>query len=164
MFNTGKKAVALFLVMALAAPAFAGIGSKKALYVGGTLPEVKEQTEGELQTGDEAELRFVAKGQSASIPYGRVTGLEYGQKAGRRVGATILAGLALGVFALPILFSKKRKHFLTVGYSDEAGKEQVAVFELGKDVVRPTLAVVEARAGKKVEYQDDEARKSAKGN
>ena len=40
----------------------------------------------------------------------------------------------------------------------------MAVFELGKDVVRATLAVVEARSGKVVEDQDDEARKSAKGN
>ncbi|HZN10410.1 MAG TPA: hypothetical protein VFC61_01965 [Blastocatellia bacterium] len=40
----------------------------------------------------------------------------------------------------------------------------MAVFELGKDMVWTTLAVVEARSGKQVEYQDDEARKSAKGN
>ena len=40
-------------------------------------------------------------------------------------------------------------------------KDQVAVLELGKDIVRATLPIVETRSGKKVEYQDDEARKSA---
>jgi hypothetical protein len=62
------------------------------------------------------------------------------------------------------LFSKKRKHFLTVGFKDEAGKQQAAVFELGKNVVRVTLASLEARTGQKIEYEDDEARKSGRGN
>jgi len=60
------------------------------------------------------------------------------------------------------LFSKKRKRFLTVGFKDGDGKDQVAVFELGKDIVRTTLPIMETRSGKKIEYQDDEARKSAK--
>ena len=60
------------------------------------------------------------------------------------------------------MFSKKRKHFLTIGYKDADGKDQVAVLELGKDIVRTTLPIVETRSGKKIEYQDDDARKSAK--
>ena len=60
------------------------------------------------------------------------------------------------------LLSKKRKHSLTVGFKDQAGKDQVAVLELGKDVVRTTLAIVQTRSGKQIEYQDDEARKSSK--
>jgi hypothetical protein len=92
-----------------------------------------------------------------------VIDLEYGQKAGRRVGLSV--GLAVvNPVALAGLFSKKRKHYLTIGYVGEAGKEQVAVFELGKDIVRTTLAIVETRSGKKIEYQDEEARKSSRGN
>jgi hypothetical protein len=45
---------------------------------------------------------------------------------------------------------------------DDTDKEQVAVLELGKDTVRTTLAVVQTRSGKQMEYQDDEARKAAK--
>jgi hypothetical protein len=37
------------------------------------------------------------------------------------------------------------------------------VLGLGKSVVRTTLATLEARTGNKVEYQDDEARKSGLG-
>jgi hypothetical protein len=62
------------------------------------------------------------------------------------------------------LFSKKRKHFLTIGYKDENDKQQAVVLELGKDVVRTTLATLEARSGRKIEYQDDEARKAGHGN
>jgi hypothetical protein len=60
------------------------------------------------------------------------------------------------------LFSKKRRHFLTVGYTDENDKQQAAVFELGKGTVRVTLAQLEARTGRKVDYEDDEARNSGR--
>ena len=55
------------------------------------------------------------------------------------------------------------RHFVTIGYKDDEGKEQVAVFELGKDIIRTTLPILEARSGKKIEYQDEEAKKSGKG-
>jgi hypothetical protein len=80
--------------------------------------------------------------------------LEYGQKAGRRVG------VALAVNPL-FLFSKKRKHYLTVGFSDSAGQTQGAVLELGKKRVRAILDILETRSGKQVEYESEEARKHA---
>lgn len=61
------------------------------------------------------------------------------------------------------LFSKKRNHFLTIGYTDAAGKDQAAVFELGKDIVRTALTIIQTRSGKEIEYQDDDARKSGLG-
>ena len=100
---------------------------------------------------------FPTRGGDLKIPYDRVNDLEYGQKAGRRLGVAIMV--------TPLaLFSKKRKHYLTVGYQDDNDKQQAAVFELGKDIVRVTLASLEARTGRKIEYQDEEARKSGKGN
>src|SRR5207237_6848181 len=99
---------------------------------------------------------------SVLIPYGLVIVLEYGQKAGRRVGTAVATTVLLGPIGLVALLSKKRKHFLTVGFKDDAGKDQVAVIELGKDIVRTTLPIVETRSNKKVEYQDQEARNSAK--
>ena len=70
--------------------------------------------------------------------------------------------MLLGPIGLLTLFSKKRKHYLTIGFKDESDKDQVAVIELGKDIVRVTLPILETRSGKKVEYQDEEARKSSK--
>ena len=71
----------------------------------------------------------------------------------------------MAILVSPIaLFSKKRKHFLTINFMDENDKQQAAVIELGKYVVRVTLASLEARTGKKIEYQDEEARKSSKGD
>jgi hypothetical protein len=157
-----KKHVAALLLNTLLfeSIAFAGIGSKATMYVGGT-NTIKEMTEGRSTTSDEKVFVFEYKtGKSATtlkIPYDKVNALEYGQKAGRRLG------LAIAVTPLA-LFSKKRKHFLTISYIDDAEKQQAAVFELGKDIVRTTLASLEARTGRKIEYQDEEARKSGKGN
>ena len=89
--------------------------------------------------------------------------MEYGQKSGRRVGAAVSTTILLGPLGLLTLFSKKQNHFLTIGYTDEAGKEQVAVFKLNKEMVRTALPILEARSGKKVEYQSKGAEKKAKG-
>lgn len=151
----------LLAVLLLQQPAFAGLGSKKAQYVGGTLT-IREGAQGFLSTADTERLIFKGdKGEAFSAPYAKVTSLAYGQHAGRRVGATIAWGITtLGIGALPILFSKKRRHYLTVSFTNDAGKEEAAVFQLGKNVIRTTLAALQARTGKKVEYEDDEARKS----
>lgn len=60
------------------------------------------------------------------------------------------------------LFSKKRNHYLTIAWT-EGDKEQVAVIELGKDIVRSALPVVKTRSGKEITYQDEEAKKQAGG-
>jgi hypothetical protein len=154
-------AATLIGVMVFAISVEAGLDSKKAMYVGGTVTTIKDGTEGFSSTSDEKVFVFAYKeGKNEvklTVPYDHVNDLEYGQKAGRRLGLAIAISPWL-------LFSKKRKHFLTIGYTDEQGKQQAAVFELGKEIVRTTLASMEARTGKKIDYQDEEARKSAKGN
>jgi hypothetical protein len=100
-------------------------------------------------------MRFVYnKGQVLSIPYDHFIDMEYGKKSGRRVGAAVATTILLGPLGLLTLMSKKQKHFLTIGYTDAAGKEQVAIFELGKDIFRTALPILEARSGKKITYQD----------
>ena len=160
----------IVLVVALRAPFAFATDSKGASYFGGTITTFngsKDPVDGTLDTANAQALVFSAteknfKGKTFSIPYDRVIDLEYGQKAGRRVGAAVASTILLGPIGLVALLSKKRNHFLTVGFKDDAGKDQVAIIELGKDIVRTTLPIVETRSGKKVEYQDEEARKSAK--
>jgi hypothetical protein len=153
-----KRSIALLLVciFALDFVTFAGLGSDKTEYVGGTENQIKEGTEGKSSAKDEKNFVFEYKDGSLAIPYEQVNDLEYGQKAGRRIGLAIAISPWL-------LFSKKRKHFLTVGWKDAQDKQHAAVFELGKSIIRTTIATLEARTGKKVDYQDDEARKSGLG-
>ena len=135
----------------------AAVGSHNTSYVGGTIVSLKQGVEGTSSTQGEKYFVFKYKEGTLSIPYDHINDLEYGQKAGRRLG------LALTISPW-LLLSKKRRHYLTIGYTDENDKQQAGVFELGKDVVRVTLASLEARTGKKIDYQDEEARKSGLGN
>lgn len=152
------RSISLVLVCVLALANFssAGIGSDKTAYIGGTENQIKDGVEGRSSAKDEKAFVFNYKEGKLEIPYSRVDSLEYGQKAGRRVG------LALTISPW-LLLSKKRKHYLTIGWTDAQEKQHAAVFELGKSTVRTTLATLEARTGRKIEYQDDEARKSGTG-
>jgi hypothetical protein len=62
-----------------------------------------------------------------------------------------------------LLLAKKRKHYLTLGYTDDKGQPQALVFQLDKNAVRGVLVGLEAKTGRRVEYQDEEARRAGKG-
>ena len=169
-----RVCVSTLLIVALLIPsaAFAGLNSKKAAYQGGTtknqdFPDAKDAVQGFLDLDWPHVMRFKHgknEQQVFSIPYKQFVDIEYGQKAGRRVGAAVASAMLLSPAGLFLLFSKKRRHFVTIGYLDAEGTEQVAVFELGKDIVRTALPILETRSGKKIIYQDNEARKSGKGD
>ena len=125
-------------------------------YVGGTRAEIKSAERGNLEAIDEQYLVFYARRSAIRIPYERINLIEYGQKVDRRY---MMAVLISPVLAL----SKKRQHFLTVGYQDENGREQALVFRVDKEHIRAMLASLEARTGRKVQFQDEEARKAGRG-
>jgi hypothetical protein len=165
-----RRIIATVLVVTFLAPSAAlAIDSDKAAYFGGSIAifaGAKDPVEGRLDLVNEDVLilhmdkkPFV--GQELRIPYSRIEDLEYGQKAGRRVGAAVGYTLLLGPLGLLTLFSKKRNHYLTIGWKDENDRDQAAVIELGKDIVRATLPIIKARSGKEIVYQDEEARKSS---
>jgi hypothetical protein len=62
------------------------------------------------------------------------------------------AGLLL---AWPLLFTKEKKHFLTVQYKDGEGIGRYAIFHLDKGNVLEILAATEAFTGKKVERSEE---------
>ncbi|MGH9429395.1 MAG: hypothetical protein ACRD2L_24180 [Terriglobia bacterium] len=145
-------AVSLLFVMVIHVCAWGAVRGDEAMYVGGTLATIPEKTEGRLDTSQEKVAKFAWKKGEVTIPYDKITSLEYGQKAGRRIG------VAVAVSPL-FLFSKKRKHYVTIGFTDEQGKPQGAVLELAKGKVRSALSTLETRSGKQVEYESEEAKK-----
>jgi hypothetical protein len=125
-------------------------------YVGGTLSQLPAKASGTLHVGDADTFTFQAAGSTIQVPYRDVNMLEYGQRVSRRY---IEAVLISPVF----LLSKRRAYFLTVGYTDAKGTQQAMIFQVKGKEIRPLLVSLEARSGRKVEYQDEEARKSGKG-
>jgi hypothetical protein len=154
-----KKFTACILTVTLfSAAAFAGIDSDKAAYRGGTLP-VPVGAEAKFDLTDPSAFRFLSKKSPAEISYNRIQTIEYGQKSGRRIGAAIGWTIAVGPLGLLALASKKRKHMVSLTWQNEAGKNEAAVFEFGKDGIRAALKTLEARSGKAIEYETEEAKK-----
>jgi hypothetical protein len=128
----------------------------RAAYVGGTRADIPNNATGNIQAIDEQYFAFYSKRTSVRIPYEKIAIIEYGQKVDRRYAMAVLIS---PVFVL----SKKRQHFLTVVYSDDAGRDQAMIFKVDKDNIRAMLVSLEARTGRKVQFQDEEARKAGKG-
>jgi hypothetical protein len=134
----------------------AGDSGGRAQYIGGTVAGLPSKSEGNISTTDGEVFLFRSKQASVRIPYGKINTLEYGQRVNRRYAEAILISPVL-------LLAKKRKHFLTVGYTDDLGHQQAMVFEVPKGAIRTVLVSLEAKTGLRVEYQDEEARKAGKG-
>ena len=134
----------------------AGDSGARAQYVGGTVADLPSKTEGNINTTNQEALLFRSKRTSVRIPYDKINTLEYGQRVNRRYIEAVLISPVL-------LLAKKRRHFLTVGYTDERGHQQAMVFEVPKGEIRSMLVSLEAKSGLKVEFQDEDARKAGKG-
>lgn len=142
----------VFVAITSAFPAWSAVRGDDVLYVGGTHSQIPEKTEGKLDMSSAESAIFDSKKGGISIPYKKISSLEYGQKAGRRVG------VALAVSPVALL-SKKRKHFLSITYEDAAGAKQGAVFEISKGRTHSVISTMESRSGKKIEFESQDAQK-----
>jgi hypothetical protein len=153
-----RKAMALGLAaLLLIEPlGLAAVTGKQVMYVGGTVPELPEGAIGKLNTKSDKVFVFESPKGKFEIAYENITSLEYGQKVGRRLGVA----LTISIWAL---LSKKRKHFLTIGYTDDNDKPHGVVLEIPKGSAKAFITILEVRSGKKVEYESEEARKHVHG-
>lgn len=143
----------LFLLACLVFPALA---QNRAEYIGGTDAALAAGHYGTLDIGDPQFLAFYGKHGQVRVPYQHINLLEYGQKVDRRLMMAVIISPAF-------LLAKTRKHFLSIGYTDDDGKQQALVFRVDKNGIRPALVALEARTGLRIQYQDNEARKAGKG-
>jgi hypothetical protein len=134
----------------------AGGNGGRAEYVGGTISQIPAGCQGNVLAMDAQFFVFYSKNASWRVPYEKINLVEYGQKVDRRYLAAVLVSPLF-------LLAKKREHFLTVGYADEEDQQQAMIFKVSKDDIRAVLVSLEARTGRKVEFQDDDARKGGKG-
>jgi hypothetical protein len=127
----------------------------KAELVGGTVEGCKIKSDVRIDITGADNLSVACHSVELRIPYRKVDVLEYGQNVSRRYAAAVLISPVL-------LLSKSRKHFVTLGYVDEAGNRQALVLRVDKNDIRGVLSGLEARTGRRVEYQDQQARQSGK--
>ena|SRR5579872_1609179 len=150
-----SKRLVLVLLAACSVLAAGGDGGR-AEYVGGTVLQIPAGCGGKVQVVDTQYFVFYSKSARFRVPYDKINLIEYGQKVDRRYLAAVLVSPLF-------LLAKKRQHFLTVGYEDEENQQQALIFKVDKDDIRAILVSLEARTGRRVEFQDDDARKGGKG-
>ncbi len=144
------------LACILAVPAGGAEPGVKTELIGGTFSGIAAKSTARLDYSGADDMVFRCASSEIRVAFHKVNTLEYGQTVSRRYAAAVLLSPLL-------LLSKARKHFVTVGYVDSEGRQQVVVFRVEKGDIRSVLAGLEARTGRRVEYQDDEARKAGKG-
>jgi hypothetical protein len=144
--------ICLLLLVVASAVAQPGV---RAQFIGGTLTGISPKSSTRLDLSDAETLVLQCSAMQLRIPYQKINTLEYGQNVSRRYAAAVLISPVL-------LLSKSRKHFVTLGYVDVSEKQQALVFRIEKGDIRSVLSGLEARTGRRIEYQDDEARKSGK--
>jgi len=138
-------------------PLPAGDANEHVHYVGGTISALPGKTDGYVNTRQEEVFLFQTKGVTVQVPYDKINVLEYGQRVSRRYAEAVL-------FSPVFLLAKTRKHYLTVEFTDDQGRQQAMVFLVSKNDVRSLLVILEAKSGRRIEYQDDDARRSGKGS
>jgi hypothetical protein len=163
----------LFACMFLAEPLLlAAVRGHKSMYAAGTLAALKPGEMGRLETSDTGVIFNPEKGAAAvTIPYDTITAMDYGEHAGRRVGSAIAWGVTtLGIMALPILLSKKKRHYLTLYINNDpkvaaqerdklakdakaAPKGDVAAFEINKHDYAGLVSILQAKTGVAVQQE-----------
>jgi hypothetical protein len=146
----------LVVLLALSSLLQAGGPGNRVLYVGGTVAGVKSHSNADIDVRDTSALSLHLRDKAISVAWSDVSNIEYGLHVDRRYLEAILISPLF-------LIAKRRSHFLTIDYMDGDGHQQAVVLEVSKGDIRQLLVSLEARTGRRVEFQDEEARKAGKG-
>ena len=126
--NLRRAVFTISAVLFVACVIRAGVRGHASVYVGGTLSGIEKGARGQLDTGDKALAFSPGKGDDFNIPYTQVTAMDYGEHAGRRVAAAVFV-------AWPLLFSHKKRHYLTVYFNRDEGKAGEEREKIAKDAL-----------------------------
>ncbi len=153
-----RKAVWVFMLLAIAAPVFAADGDNVS-YAGGTVSQLKEGAAGRFDLSSGTQLRFVSAGSVLEIPYNGIESFEHTKEVAVHLG--VAPAIAVGLVA-----SRKRNHFVRITYKDSNQSLQVAVFEIPKTMPIFIMPMLEARAPQAVcaPYTDCTSRLRAGAN
>jgi CxxC motif-containing protein (DUF1111 family) len=148
-----KSMLAVLLCILLPMSAFASDSSYKIVYDGGSIPNVKANTDMKLYlTADHIRI-MKGKDEIANIPAAAVTEISYGQDVHRRIGAAIgVAVFTLGIGAL-LALTKSKKHFIGITWADGDKKGGIA-YQADKSDYRGLLAGLEGITGKRAVDSD----------
>jgi hypothetical protein len=133
-----KKLVGFCLLLVLPLATIA-VENSQVMYAGGTVETLKEGTPGRLVTTSPTALTFESSGSQIVIQFANIESYEYSQQVARHLG--VLPAIATG-----LVRHRQKKHFLRISYKEENDAQQVAIFEVPKQMPRTLLAILQLRA------------------
>jgi hypothetical protein len=133
-----KRFAPFFLLLVMALPA-AAIEGRQVKYSGGTVPLLPAGAVGRLDTTSETAVSFEYAGNTFAIPYAKIDSFECHERLARHLG--VLPAIFVG-----LIKSRQRKHFFQIIYHSDDNVNQVAIFEVSKQLSPTLLAVLQSRA------------------
>jgi hypothetical protein len=121
-------------------------GFDKAVYIKPVDGSKGQPVQGVLRfDSTKKEVQFVDTGGTPvlSVKYDAIKGLLFEDTAKPRYAASLVVP--------PLVFTKSKKHYLTIDYLDTAGTPRYAIIHLDKSNSREALARAESETGKKAE-------------
>ncbi|HEV2135389.1 MAG TPA: hypothetical protein VGR47_14235 [Terracidiphilus sp.] len=135
-----RRTVAMVLVLVfLSATNAFGVTGSEVMYVGGSVEGLKPGDIGTFDTRPEKDLDFVSNGRRVSVAYDKIQKIQYRKEVAHHFGVALAIAVAL-------IKKRERKHFITLSFTNEAGEQQAALFEVSKRAPQSLLAVLAARA------------------
>lgn len=141
--------LAVFVLTRETAPLFADGHFNKVRYLVATEDKPKE-IEGELVSDTQThEVRFeVGSRPMFSVNFDMIKAIHYEKASKPRYGMGL-------ILAWPLLFTKSKKHYLTIQYIDKSGKGKYETLRLDKNNFRSVLETLEADSGVKVDRTEE---------
>ena len=101
-------------------------------------------------------VEFTHRGQPRfTIGPKSITEIFYSRVAGRRIKAAIGVGVVFFPAGIGLLFSKGKKHYLTLSFNEEGGEIGAVEFQLHKSNYRGTLRALEEVTGLTMMYDQE---------
>ncbi len=121
-------------------------------YVGGT-ENLPESCEGLVEVGS-SELTFKSTKGTVSVPYASITLMQYRPDISRKIQRMKINWKVKPSYGGPILGGKKNRYFAII-YQDR-GTTGALVLDVPPGTMRPYLAEIDLKAGKRVEVKETE--------
>ena len=145
-------AVACFLVAGSFAFARKQIQTSPFKFVGGT-EKIPESCKGLVEVGSAA-LTFTCPNGSVSVPYISISLMQYRPDLSRKIRKMNIKWEVKPPTKALVLGGKKNRYF-TIIY-DEQGTTHAVVLSVPPEVMRPYLAEIDVKSGKRVEVEESE--------
>jgi hypothetical protein len=149
------KSILLMLLLA-SAGSFARAGKKHDAnpfkYEAGT-EKIPKSCQGFVEVGASA-LNFKCTGGSISVPYTSITLMQYRPDISRKIRKMKIKWEVGPGTGLPFVGGHKNRYFAVV--YEEEGATRAIVLEVPPQIMRPYLAEIDVKSGKRVEVEETE--------